>query len=66
MGRLTELCAPDNSFFRTHRGLAAVVAVVSLGSSDCVPATSAGRLSGVILAKCPGPGVRVCSGHPSV
>lgn len=66
MGWLTELNDLDNSFFHTHRGLTAVVAVVSSGLSDCVPANSTGRLSGVILAKCPGPGVRVCSGHPSI
>ena len=66
MGRLTELSEPDNSFFHAHGGLAAAVAVVSLGLLNCVPTTSPGRLSAVILAKCPGRGVRVCSGDPSV
>lgn len=66
MGRLTELSELDNSFFHAHGGLAAAVAVVSLGLSNCVPTTFPGRLSAVILAKCPGQGVRVCSGDPSV
>lgn len=66
VGRLTELTELDNSFFHAHGGLAAAVAVVSLGLSNCIPTTSAGRLSAVILAECPGRGVRVCSGDPSV